>query len=187
MTAVLGIDAGTRELLQADHLARGWAGKLGLPDGLLACTHFVRTPEPHVAVSLRPEGQAPDWAMVSELAEAEGVGVAFGERRAGPAELAETAAEAAARTDGRAVLYPGARLLTGDLPVAAVLAESAIDRIVVLGGQGEPAPATVLRTRDHVRPDWRDGALSLAAAPAAGGVLVPFEVPDPTPCCGGCA
>ncbi|MFE9727753.1 hypothetical protein ACFYQ5_30350 [Streptomyces sp. NPDC005794] len=38
-------------------------------------------------------------------------------------------------------------------------------------------------TREFVRPQWRDGELVLAAMPAVGGTLVPFEVPDPTPCC----
>lgn len=38
-------------------------------------------------------------------------------------------------------------------------------------------------TRDHVRPQWQDGELVLTLMPAVGGVLVPFEVPDPTPCC----
>ena len=35
----------------------------------------------------------------------------------------------------------------------------------------------------HVHPQWQDGELVLTLMPAVGGVLVPFEVPDPTPCC----
>uniref|UniRef100_UPI00403FFC13 hypothetical protein n=1 Tax=Streptomyces sp. SS7 TaxID=3108485 RepID=UPI00403FFC13 len=49
-------------------------------------------------------------------------------------------------------------------------------------GQG-PDPATPVLTRDQVRPEWRDGLLTLALIPAAGGTLAPFEVPRPTPCC----
>ncbi|MGC0429432.1 hypothetical protein RKD32_005787 [Streptomyces sp. SAI-195] len=55
--------------------------------------------------------------------------------------------------------------------------------MTVLGTPDEPAPDTRLVTRDHVRPHWQDGRLVLAAMPAVGGTLVPFEDPDPTPCC----
>ncbi|MDG9709293.1 hypothetical protein [Streptomyces sp. DH10] len=81
------------------------------------------------------------------------------------------------------MLYPGVTSLTGTLTVADVLARSAIDRVTVLGTPDPPGPGTPLTTRDHVRPQWQDGALVLTAMPAAGGTLVPFEVPDPTPCC----
>jgi hypothetical protein len=85
------------------------------------------------------------------------------------------------------VVYPGVDRLTGTVTVADLLGLTAIDRITVVGqpsthAQG-PDPATPVLTRDHVRPDWQDGQLTLAVLPAAGGVLAPFEVPDPTPCC----
>ncbi len=83
---------------------------------------------------------------------------------------------------GRAVLFAGADRLTGVLPVASVLALSAIDRIEVLGG-GPADPQTLLDTGDFVRPQWRDGELVLTVMPAAGGRLVPFETRNPTPCC----
>jgi hypothetical protein len=103
-----------------------------------------------------------------------------------PAELAGAAAlaakEHAARSGGRAVIFPGSDRLTGEVPVAQVLADTAIDRITVLGGP--PAgPETVLATRDFVRPQWLDGRLTLVATPAGGGRIAPFEVPHPTPCC----
>jgi hypothetical protein len=41
----------------------------------------------------------------------------------------------------------------------------------------------MVRTRDHVRPEWRDGLLTLIATPTSNGVFAPFEVPNPTPCC----
>ncbi|MGW3911276.1 hypothetical protein ACWEBX_07050 [Streptomyces sp. NPDC005070] len=114
-------------------------------------------------------------------------GVAFGEERHGPDELAAGAAHAAAehgaRTGGRAVLYPGAGAVSGVLTVARLLEVSAVDRVTVLGSPEGAAPEAELVTRDHVRPEWRDGRLVLATMPAAGGTLVPFEVPDPTPCC----
>ncbi|MET9890151.1 hypothetical protein ABZZ47_08010 [Streptomyces sp. NPDC006465] len=128
-----------------------------------------------------PPGAGPDVGPGVVL------GVAFDGERHGPADLAAGAAHAAAehtaRTAGRAVLYPGAEALTGTVTVARLLEVSAVDRIAVLGApEGVPADRQLV-TRDHVRPEWRDGRLVLAAMPAAGGTLVPFEVPDPTPCC----
>lgn len=78
------------------------------------------------------------------------------------------------------VHYPGAEQLTGTLTVAELLAHSAIERIQVLAGGGAPHPDTRLNTQNHVRPEWRDGMIAM---PAAGGGLIPFEVPNPTPCC----
>jgi hypothetical protein len=84
---------------------------------------------------------------------------------------------------GRAVLFPGVRSLTGTLPVATLLSASAIDEVVVLGGP-PCEPDTLIDTRDFVRPQYRDGRLVLMATPAPGGLIAPFEVPNPTPCCG---
>jgi hypothetical protein len=82
----------------------------------------------------------------------------------------------------RAVAYPGHETLLGILPVSRVLASSAIERVQVLGG-GVADPDQELDTRDYVRPQRISGALTLLVQPARGGRLVPFEVPDPTPCC----
>ncbi|MFD0502440.1 hypothetical protein ACFQ0G_04585 [Streptomyces chiangmaiensis] len=119
------------------------------------------------------------------------MGAVLAERAHGPAVAIRAAALAAAehadRQGGRAVVYAGAERLTGTVTVADVLALTAIDRITVVGaplGDGDgPDPATPVLTRDHVRPEWRDGRLTLALVPAVGGALAPFEVPNPTPCC----
>ncbi|GAA2578920.1 hypothetical protein GCM10010399_05830 [Dactylosporangium fulvum] len=82
----------------------------------------------------------------------------------------------------RAVLFPGSEKLTGTIPVSAVLSESAIERVQILGGT--PAvPEMLIDTRNFVRPLWRDGALTLITQFARNGVLVPFEPPNQTPCC----
>lgn len=87
-----------------------------------------------------------------------------------------------AAAGGRAVRFPGVDALTGTLTVAEVLAASAIDRVEILGGT--PAePSAVVDTQDFVRPQWRGDELVLTVMPAAGGRLVPFETPNPTPCC----
>ncbi|WP_199513969.1 hypothetical protein [Nucisporomicrobium flavum] len=133
--------------------AEHWLASLD-PQPLLACTHLVRRPHPQVAWTLIFAGEV-------------------------PADLprADVSAEG-----GRAVVFPGVELLTGELTVADILARSAIDRVEILGG-AEADPSAVVRTNDFVRPLWRDGTLVLVTMPAAGGALVPFETRHPTPCC----
>ncbi|MEV5434001.1 hypothetical protein [Streptomyces sp. NPDC052701] len=162
----LTVRAKARDLRAADHLLHTLAAGLALPRGAFGCTHLVRTGRPHIALSLA----LPDEPLAR----------AARERLTG---LGYEVTPGVPDRAGRAVIYPGVTALTGTLTVADLLARSAIDGVTVLGSPREPAPHTPLTTRDHVRPQWRDGRLLLAAVPAAGGTLVPFEVPDPTPCC----
>jgi hypothetical protein len=123
----------------------------------LASTHLVKVPFPHVAISLTGSYETePSLRLAAEAASSG----AF----------------------GRAVIFPGSSSLTGRLTVEEVLSLSAIDRVEVLGS-GAAAGSDILDTRDFVRPQYRDGKLVLTTTPAAGGVLVPFETRDPTPCC----
>jgi len=164
----IGLSLGHDTIPEAEawlhHLVRG----LGLPaDLLVACTHLVQDPRPHVALSL--DGPVdPDTLPAT------------------PPELAGAAEQGrqahASRVSGRAVYFAGMSALTGTVSVADVLASSRIDRVAVLGGQ-TPAPETLVDARDFVRPRWTDGLLVLVTAPAAAGRLAPFEVPNPTPCC----
>jgi hypothetical protein len=163
---VLGIDTDATTLREADHLLQALAVELALPQGVFGCTHLVRDGRPRIALSLA-DGTEPVPRTARDRLTACGYGVRDG----------------AWDATGRAVLYPGADRATGTLTLAELLARSAIDRVTVLGTPEEPGPDTRLNTRDHVRPHWQDGRLVLAAMPAAGGVLVPFEDPDPTPCC----
>ncbi|HET6356024.1 MAG TPA: hypothetical protein VFG16_17705, partial [Streptomyces sp.] len=80
----------------------------------------------------------------------------------------------------RAVLLPGAAALTGTLTVGELSAASVVDEVAALGAPGAADPGGRLVTRDHVRPEWREGRLVLTVTPAVGGSLVPFEAPDPT-------
>ncbi|MFD7687379.1 hypothetical protein [Streptomyces sp. NPDC059781] len=161
----LTVDAGIGDLLDADRLLHRMAAELALPEETFGCTHFVRGDRPRVAVSLSlPSRPLPD-TLRERL-------VGYGAVSPGlPDEV------------GRAVLYPGVCALTGTTTVAELLAGSAIARVTVLGTPGSPDPQTRLVTRDHVRPQWQRDELVLAATPAPGGTLVPFEAPDPTPCC----
>ncbi|CAL9594397.1 hypothetical protein [Streptomyces sp. enrichment culture] len=159
----LTVDPGLPDLRAADRLLHTLAAELALPEGTFGCTHLLREGRPRVAVSLTLPAEG---ALRDQLA-TRGYDVTDG--------LPDTV--------GRAVLYPGVEALTGTLTVAELLARSAIDRVAVLGAPDGPDPDTRLVTRDHVRPQWRHGELVLSAMPATGGTLVPFEVPDPTPCC----
>jgi hypothetical protein len=85
---------------------------------------------------------------------------------------------------GRAVVFDGSQHLVGTLTVAEVIELSAIDRVDVLGG-GPASPSARVQTGDFVRPQFVGDELVLVTTPAAGGVLVPFERRDPTPCCAG--
>ena len=84
----------------------------------------------------------------------------------------------------RQVTFAGHEALKGTIAVSAVLAGSAIERVVILGGL-TAVPEMLVDTRDHVRPIWRDGVLTLVTQFGRGGVLVPFEPPDNRPCCAG--
>ncbi|MEU1041479.1 hypothetical protein ACFYP4_02135 [Streptomyces sp. NPDC005551] len=162
----LTVDAGSSDLRTADHLLRALAAELALTEDWFGCTHLVRGDRPRVALSLA----APSRALLSTVRQrltAQGYEVSPG----------------APDAVGRAVLYPGVTRLTGTVTIAEALSASAIARVAVLGACGQPPPEQRLVTRDHVRPEWRDGVLVLTAMPAAGGTLVPFEVPEPTPCC----
>ncbi|MFJ7999253.1 hypothetical protein ACIQ7D_19215 [Streptomyces sp. NPDC096310] len=187
---VIGVDGATAVLGDADHLARVLVGELALPGTASVGTHVVRSGRPHLALSLTlPDAAtaAEVWRALTVRSAPEPVGLAFGERRHGPAELSEGAAHAVAeRTErgaGRAVLFPGAGALTGTVEVGELLAASAVDEVALLGAAGPPDGERRILTRDHLRPEWREGRLVLTVMEAAGGVLVPFEVPDPTPCC----
>lgn len=176
MVLHIGLSAGHRTAPEAEHwLHDSVLPVLGgaAPSGAVACTHLVRTPFPHVAISLElhPEESPVRLtglpAVTPELAEAAGF----------------AADEHAARRSGRAVLFPGVDLLVGTITAGDLLASSAVERITVLGGEPDPPPDTLIDTRDFVRPQWLDGRLTLVTAPAGPGRLAPFEVPNPTPCC----
>ncbi|WP_431874963.1 hypothetical protein [Amycolatopsis sacchari] len=187
LVTCFGIDTGTRTLREADHLAHEVAARLRLPERAVVCTHLIRSGEPHVAVSLAvPPGFGGLWNELTRYAEHGTAGVAGGTGRSGRPELAEAAAAAAceheAGNGGRAVVFPGSALLTGTLPVSDVLTRTAITRVVSIGGP-VPGDDDLLDTRDHVRPEWRDGELVLAVTSIHSGRFAPFEVPNPTPCC----
>lgn len=162
----LTVDPDLRDLRAADHLLLELMAELALPEDVFGCTHLLRGDRPRVALSLT----LPDEPLLRTAREA-----LVGQGHEVTPGLPDAV--------GRAVAYPGSAALTGTLTIAELLAGSAIDRVTVLGAPDPPPPASRLMTRSHVRPHFQSGELVLSAMPAVGGVLVPFEVPDPTPCC----
>ncbi|WP_433376509.1 hypothetical protein ACQPZX_07960 [Actinoplanes sp. CA-142083] len=150
-----GVSLGHRELSEADH----WILSLS-PAPVVACTHLVSEPYRHVAISL----------------------TAAGETFPTSAELQPGADAALTGKFGRAVIFPGSTDLVGTLTVEEILSLSAIAKVEVLGSGGA-TPDQRVDTCGFVRPQYRFGELVLTTTPAAGGLLVPFETRDPTPCC----
>ncbi|NUR26368.1 MAG: hypothetical protein HOV97_07195 [Nonomuraea sp.] len=170
---ITGLDLGHATVTEAEHWLRETAAGLGPSGDVFACTHLIHGEGARVALSLSlplPSLDAlPSLAALSSIDEAVAARVA---------ELH------AAGLGGRAVRYPGADALVGTLTVGELLELSAIDAVRVIGAASPtPAAETLLETRDFVRPQWEDGRLVLVAMPAPGGRLMPFEVPNPTPCC----
>lgn len=192
---VVGVSLGHPDTAAAEH----WLASLPSPP-LLACTHLMRSPRPHVALSLvfadpvSDSATSPVFALdASRVTHSDGGSIP--DSGAGPAprsdagpvsgaaeECPAAAAEHVARSSGRAVLYPGVERLVGTLSVAEILELSAIEKVEVLGG-GAADKETLVDTGDFVRPQWRMGSLTLTTTPAADGHLVPFETRTPTPCC----
>lgn len=166
----LVLDGGWRTLADAEHALRERMRELRVE---LACTHFV--PGSRVVVTATPAGAQPagTWAVPGDQDQEPDI--------AAP-EVTQLVLQHVHRQSGRAVVFPGSGALTGRLSVAEVLARSAIDTVVLIGG-GPARPDDILDTQEHVRPEFVEGRLVLRARPAAGGVLVPFEQPNPTPCC----
>jgi len=187
----IGLDRGDADVAAAEHLAAEIIGTFGLAVSA-ACTHLVGAPRGHVAVSLALDGGLAVDQAAALLAGAASLGVAVsvdGDRLAfgGPGEFIDGALEAAAAhhdgTSGRAFRYLGEAAARGRVRVDDLLARSAIDRVEGLAGSVDGA--TEIETRDHVRPAYRDGLLTLLTTPRADGSVQPFESPTPHECSGG--
>jgi hypothetical protein len=174
MSTVIGLDLGHADVWDAEHWLRDRVAVLGGP-GVVACTHLVRGERPRVAMSL--SGVDPLHLDAEDP-------IDDAEDPIDPAVASAVAVEHHARRSGRAVVYPGVDALLGPVCVGDVLTRSAIERVSVLGGP-PPGIDIIIDTRDFVRPEWKNGLLTLVTAPAPAGRIAPFEYPNPHPCCGG--
>lgn len=208
---VLGVDGWSRHDDDADHLAhlvrevvREQLGDVAAAHAVLA-THEVRLEPGHSAVScvVPDAGLGTDPASVARrvgdvvgalavvlpgtgaaVASAPSLAdvVTHGEDTASLTGAWVALAAAATETSGRLVHFDGADALVGRLTVADVLARSAVDEVVVVGGLPHDG-ATVVDTRGFVRPRVEAGRVTLLVQPAAGGTVVPFEREHPHRCC----
>ncbi|MGY1737569.1 hypothetical protein [Geodermatophilus sp. SYSU D00684] len=85
------------------------------------------------------------------------------------------------RASGRLVRFPGQEDLPDRFPLAELTARCAIEAVDLLGVAD--APGLVLRTRGHVRPEYRDGVLVLTVNAWDDREVCPFESPTPRACC----
>ncbi|MGH3767841.1 MAG: hypothetical protein ACRDS0_06140 [Pseudonocardiaceae bacterium] len=176
MTQIYGIDGGSLDVRAAEHLMAEVVTRLGTDTVLVGCTHLTTTGGPHVTLSIELDG-------VQDIGRFP-LGLHLVRPGSGQGAAAQAAGAHHLRTSGRAVRFPGQQHLTGVLPVGELLAVSAIEAVVIVAGSGYPPdPATLIDTRNFVRPLWQDGRLTLHTMPATNGMLAPFEVANPTPCC----
>jgi hypothetical protein len=189
--ALVAIDTPFRTLAEAEHHLLDLGQEVALPADVTVCTHEIRDGVPHYAFSFTtPE---PWDTQVPDAITAHFAGLPFvrldvvddGEppESADTVGLRQTVHEIRTKERGRAVRFPGSAQLVGTMTVGEAVAASGIDRLAVLGGL-EAADSDLLVTRDFVRPLWTSGELVLSVMPAGEGSFAPFEVPNPTPCCG---
>lgn len=153
--------ASTRD---AEHAFARLAAPLGR-QVVSACTHFAASTS-MVLVSVEVDGRGIEALGAGEAGDVERVRALHAERRG-----------------GRLFAFAGHQALTGVLAVGDLLERSAVDQVVMIGHR-EVLPATqLIDTQSFVRPELADGLVRLVVRPAAGGLVVPFEQPNPTPCC----
>ncbi|MGZ0150004.1 hypothetical protein ACXJJ3_23285 [Kribbella sp. WER1] len=186
---IIAIDADSSDTAAADHLL--YEVLDGLEQPVLALTHMVAgNDRPHVAVSLTSTADLADpvRAMVADR----NVGLAVTRpgasepELAGPSRLVRgayvAAVEAALGTSGRVVRWPGHEQAHGVLPAAELRTRCGIDHLEGIGGV-PVEDGTLIDTLDFLRPVRRDGRLVLQVQPAAGDVLIPFELQHQQKCC----
>ena len=198
---IISVDADSRDTGEAEHLLHellGPAGQLApLAIGpVVACTHVVAGGDhPHLAVSISTPESRPDSEFTerfSKWAAGSGAGSAISRPGAsepllaGPSQLVRGAyvasVEAALGTAGRLVRFPGQENARGVLRASDLRKRCGIDLVEPLGGLPLDDDSLV-DTLDFVRPIRRAGQVVLLVQPAAGGVLIPFEVEHQQKCC----
>ncbi|WP_141514539.1 hypothetical protein [Streptomyces zhaozhouensis] len=180
----LGLAAGHSRNADADHLLLGLVDELPLSNAALGQTHRVAPGRLGLSLGLPSASLAEAaFGLLPEVAPRLAVAGPEGVRGPERWHADAVAALAAAPEGGRAVLFPGAAGLPERITVAELLARTAIDAVRVLGGAAV-GPEAWVETRGHLRPERLGATLTLRLAPARAG-FVPFEVPDPHPCCGG--
>jgi hypothetical protein len=185
---IIAVDADSRDTLEAEHVLHDLLTAVAGP--VVACTHVVPgVDRSHIAVSVTGSDLGP-------LADRVGSGTIFGSAIlqagaaeplvAGPSQLVRgayvAAVESALGSAGRLVAFPGQIQARGRLTAAELRYSCGIDQVDAIGGL-PVEDNTLIDTLDFIRPIRRNGRVVLLVQPAAGGVLIPFEVEHQQKCC----
>lgn len=163
-------------------------GRLAAALGIVVCTHHLGVSQRTYVVTVEAPaallGVLVSAAQALPTATRKALLTPVGATTTEPAGSVVTLAAArhAHHVGGRAEVFPGQEWLTEDLPVADVLARTAIDE--VRSTQGRFAPGAVLRAFGFVRPSYADGALVLTVGHDDPMIVTPWEVRYCRPCCG---
>jgi hypothetical protein len=179
---IIAVDADSADAVEAEHVLHGLLESVTGP--AVACTHVV--PGGHLAVSISTQANFDQKALTQDVGSAIIRTGAAEPEVAGPSQLVRgayvAAVETALGTAGRLVAFPGQENAHGTLTAAELRSHCGIDQVEALGGLAVE-DTTLVDTRDFIRPIRRNGQVVLLVQPAAGGVLIPFEVEHQIKCC----
>ncbi len=209
---IIAVDADSADTVEAEHVLHGLLESVQGPV-VACTHVVPGADRPHLAVSITGADLAPLAAWITgaglapfaasitgagpsisgtDLATLSGVGSAILEAGAaeplvaGPSQLIRgayiAAVESALGTAGRLVTFPGQTQARGLRTVAELRSTCGIDQVEALGGLPVD-DNTLIDTLDFIRPIRRNGQVVLLVQPAAGGVLIPFEVEHQQKCC----
>jgi hypothetical protein len=190
---IIAIDANSRDAVEAEHLLHELLGPLpsAVSAPVVACTHVVSGGDrPHLAVSISSTTDLSDhvraWCADRAVGSAITHPGASEPELAGPSELVRgaylAAVECALSTTGRLVRWPGRAQAQGILTAADLRDRCGIDDVEALGNLPVEDDSRI-DTRNFIRPIRRAGRVVLQVQPAAGGVLIPFELEHQQSCC----
>lgn len=182
---IIAVDADSRDTVEAEHLLHDLLDSVTGP--VVACTHVVSGGDrPHLAVSISSTSELSGWTSSREVGSAIIQPGAAEPVVAGPSRLVRgayvAAVESALGTAGRLVRFPGQEHARGVLPAAKLREYCGIDAIEALGGL-PVAEDSLVDTLDFIRPIRRNGRIILQVQPAAGDILIPFELEHQQTCC----
>jgi hypothetical protein len=177
---VIGIDTGHHDRAACEHQALDLADRLGA--ATFISIHIVTEPEPHYGAVIEVSGSLD--IVRGELTDViDNVVIATNSEEIDSFHPAGSIALAhRSRRSGRVIRFPGQETLVDTVALSDITDRTAVEGLVSLGGS--PGEDATLRTQNFVRPEFAAGRLVLVIQPFDGlNEFVPFEQPNPHPCC----